>query len=83
MLATPTKAPSSLSDIYAKSCHYYAQNTLKVLESGDWVSLLELPSEWAYDQALLLCELDEESWVAWIPDHGEAVLCLRQFCPLW
>ncbi len=63
-------------------CQYIPQNNFKVLESGDWVSLLALPSEFAYDEALLLCQMDDDYWVTWIPAHGEAQLCLRQFCPL-
>ena len=48
---------------------------------GDtWVHLLELPSTFSFDEALLLCQLTEDEWVAWIPDHGEAVLHTRQFC---
>lgn len=64
------------------ACQYIPQNNSGVLESGNWVSLFVLPSEYAHDQALLLCELDEERWVTWIPNHGEAELCLRQFCSL-
>jgi len=33
-----------------------------------------------FDEALLLCQTSENEWVAWIPDHGEAVLNTRQFC---
>ena len=64
------------------NCQYIPQNNFRVLESGDWVSLFALPSEYADEQALLLCEVDEDHWVTWIPNHGEAELCLRQFCPL-
>jgi len=64
------------------ACQYIPQNSSKILESGDWVSLFTLPSEYAHDEALLLCEIDDENWVTWIPNHGEAQLCLRQFCPL-
>lgn len=44
-----------------------------------WVHLLELPSTFSYDQALLLCQVSEDEWVAWIPAHGEALLHTRQF----
>lgn len=47
-----------------------------------WVQLLELPSTYSFDQALLLCQLTVDEWLAWIPDHGEAVLNTDQFCPL-
>lgn len=48
-------------------------------QSDTWVHLLELPSAFSYDEALLLCQLSEDEWVAWIPSHGEAVLHTRQF----
>ena len=48
-------------------------------QTDTWVHLLELPSAFSYDEALLLCQLSEDEWVAWIPNHGEAVLHTRQF----
>jgi hypothetical protein len=45
-----------------------------------WVKLLELPSRFSFDEALLLCQISEDDWVAWIPDHGEAVLHINEFC---
>ncbi len=44
-----------------------------------WVKLLEPPSEYAADEALLLCQKSADSWIAWIPDHGEVVLNRSQF----
>lgn len=52
-------------------------------QPSTWVHLLELPSPFSYDEALLLCEHSEDEWVVWIPDHGEAVLNVRQFCPAY
>ncbi|MGB3509107.1 MAG: hypothetical protein WBA93_07675 [Microcoleaceae cyanobacterium] len=66
---------------YWGACQYISQKS-GVLKSGNWVSLFVVPSEYAHNEALLLCEVDEENWITWIPDHGEAELCLRQFCPL-
>ena len=79
-----TQLPQSYSkaNMHWGTCQYIAQNNFKVLEGGDWVSLFALPSEYAYDEALLQCQVDDENWVAWIPNYGEAELCLRQFCPL-
>ena len=45
-----------------------------------WVHLLELKSKWSFDEALLLCQNSENEWIAWIPNHGEAVLRTSQFC---
>ncbi len=44
-----------------------------------WVTLRDLPSDYSYDQALLLCKADRETWVAWVPDHGEIRLDRGQF----
>lgn len=45
-----------------------------------WVELLEKPNPLSHNEALLLCEKSETEWVAWIPDHGEAILGVHQFC---
>lgn len=48
--------------------------------ASTWVHLLELPNPFSYDEAMLLCKHSDEEWLAWIPDHGEAVLHTSQFC---
>ncbi|MBD1902608.1 hypothetical protein NDI44_10925 [Trichocoleus sp. DQ-A3] len=48
-------------------------------QDSTWVQLLELPNPYSHDEALLLCQQSEDEWVAWIPDHGEAVLHTSQF----
>ncbi len=50
------------------------------LQPSTWVKLLELPSPFSFDEALLLCQNSQDEWLAWIPDYGEAVLHTRQFC---
>jgi hypothetical protein len=50
------------------------------LETNKWVKLIELPSPYSFDEALLLCQISEDEWSAWIPDHGEAILKSNQFC---
>jgi len=35
-----------------------------------------------HNEALLLCEKSETEWIAWVPDHGEAILRVDQFCCL-
>lgn len=64
------------------NCQYVSMAPSAKLESGNWVSLFEPPSDYAHDTALLLCETAADRWVTWIPDFGEIELCLRQFCPL-
>jgi hypothetical protein len=44
-----------------------------------WVKLRELPSEYSSDRALLICQVDAEHWVAWVPDHGEIWLDRQAF----
>jgi len=49
-------------------------------ERNTWVQLLEKPNPLSHDEALLLCQQSETEWVAWVPDHGEAILSVEQFC---
>ncbi|BAZ13697.1 hypothetical protein NIES4071_55370 [Calothrix sp. NIES-4071] len=39
-----------------------------------WVKLLLSPSEYAFDEAKLLCQKSSDTWVAWVPDYGEVIL---------
>lgn len=52
------------------------------LQPNTWVTLLEVPSSFSFDEALLLCRHSDSEWVAWIPDHGESVLHVSQFFPM-
>ena len=58
----------------------YLKTPQQKFQADTWVYLLEPLSQFGYDEALLLCQNSEDEWVAWIPDHGEAVLHARQFC---
>lgn len=49
-------------------------------ENSTWVRLLELPSPFSFDEAMLLCKHSDDEWLAWIPEHGEAVLHTSHFC---
>lgn len=44
-----------------------------------WVKLVVVPSAYSHDSALLLCRYSDDEWVAWIPDHGEAILHVSEF----
>ena len=44
-----------------------------------WVKLLQLPSEYALDEAKLLCQDSPETWVAWVPNYGEVVMHRSNF----
>lgn len=50
------------------------------LQPSTWVKLSEPPSSFCFEEALLLCQCSANSWLAWIPDYGEAVLHRSQFC---
>lgn len=58
----------------------YINQSLQEFKPDSWVKLLKLPSRFSFDEALLLCQISEDDWVAWIPDHGEEVLHVSQFC---
>ncbi len=60
------------------SSEFYLKIKQQDFQSNNWVKLLELPNPYSFDEALLLCEISEYEWLAWIPDHGEAVLHIRQ-----
>ena len=45
-----------------------------------WVKLLISLNPYCHDEALLLCPQSASEWVAWIPDHGEAILHVNNFC---
>jgi hypothetical protein len=59
----------------------YVKSLPQKFQANTWVQLLKLPSTFSFDEALLLCQQSEDEWVTWIPDHGEAVLNVSQFCP--
>lgn len=63
-----------------RSNQSHLKSSQQEFQAGTWVHLLELPSPFSFDEALLLCQVSEERWAAWIPDYGEAVLHTRQFC---
>jgi len=44
-----------------------------------WVQLLDFPSSWGHDEALLLCQHSDREWVVWVPELGEAILHASQF----
>lgn len=49
------------------------------IEANTWVHLLQLPSDFAFDEAFLLCQVSFDEWLAWVPDHGEVRLSTQQF----
>ncbi|MGB7412695.1 MAG: hypothetical protein WA902_00665 [Thermosynechococcaceae cyanobacterium] len=49
-----------------------------VPQKDQWVQLRDCLSTYGADQALLLCESGDDQWVAWVPNHGQAVLGREQ-----
>lgn len=39
-----------------------------------WVTLLEKPSDFASDEAKLICQESPDIWVTWVPNHGQFVV---------
>lgn len=60
----------------------YVNSSPQEFQADTWVHLLELKSTFSFDEALLLCQMSDDEWVAWIPGHGEAVLHTHEFCAL-
>ncbi|MBW4611792.1 MAG: hypothetical protein KME21_00620 [Desmonostoc vinosum HA7617-LM4] len=58
---------------------FYTKQLAQSFPPADWVKLLELPSPFSFDEALLLCPVSADKWLAWIPDHGEVILHTREF----
>ncbi|OKH28394.1 hypothetical protein [Chroogloeocystis siderophila] len=44
-----------------------------------WVKLLQSPGEYAFAEAKLLCQESSDTWLAWVPDHGEVLLDQSDF----
>ncbi len=64
-------APTTVSD-WSPVCHItYTRDT--------WVKLTTLLNPYAADEAKLLCQASPDTWVAWVPDHGEVLLNKSHF----
>ena len=48
-------------------------------QPSTWVKLRQLPSPYSFDEALLLCQQNDDHWLAWVPAYGEIVLHERDF----
>jgi hypothetical protein len=44
-----------------------------------WVELRHPPAKYAEDMALLVCEVDADAWIAWVPGFGELLVDRSQF----
>jgi hypothetical protein len=48
-------------------------------QANIWVNLRDRLSPYSFDQAFLLCEVEDGAWIAWVPDFGQAILGRHQF----
>ena len=48
-------------------------------DRDSWVKLLKRPSDYSADEAKLLCQDSPDTWVAWVPYHGEVILSSGDF----
>ena len=53
-------------------------NFLKV-KANPWVKVVQRPSSYSFDKALLLYRISSNEWMAWIPDFGQTRLNEMQF----
>jgi hypothetical protein len=44
-----------------------------------WVQLFHPPSDYAGEEAKLLCQGAGTTWIAWVPGHGEVILDRSHF----
>jgi hypothetical protein len=73
------KQPKNTVQPQASWLNRIYDNSLHQSQLNAWVKLRELPSTYSHDEALLLCQLGKDKWLAWVPEHGEAVLYGHQF----
>ncbi|MHC0062748.1 hypothetical protein ACWATR_07450 [Nostoc sp. UIC 10890] len=73
------KLDSHRPDFAVHTRKHYNLEGLQRFRASTWVNLLQLPNPFSFDEALLLCPVSADEWLAWIPDHGEAILNIRQF----
>lgn len=66
---------------YLPSCpiHAYIDAPPETLQESIWVQLVDPPSAFSADEALLLCQEAENRWLGWIPGYGEASLLNLSF----
>ncbi|MBJ7899872.1 MAG: hypothetical protein GC158_08120 [Cyanobacteria bacterium RI_101] len=44
-----------------------------------WVNLFAPLTSYASSEAKLLCQASPNTWVVWVPDHGQAILERSEF----
>ncbi|MBW4636297.1 MAG: hypothetical protein KME30_31790 [Iphinoe sp. HA4291-MV1] len=78
-LSRPDYAIEALCHNLDWSIKSFSTESPEDFQAYSWVKLLELPNPYSFDEALLLCQVSQQEWLVWIPDHGEAQLHVSQF----
>ena len=75
------QSPASITSasLWEKFCDR-STSALPKFTPSTWVKVLNPPTAFSFDEAWLLCECSEDRWLAWIPDYGEIVLSIDEFC---
>ncbi|MDF0554453.1 hypothetical protein [Kamptonema sp. UHCC 0994] len=73
--------PASIANagVWDKFCDRSTSASPKFAPST-WVKLFNPPTAFSFDEAWLLCQYSEDKWLAWIPDYGEILLGINEFC---
>lgn len=64
-----------MNDRFAQSMSLN-QYLFNYLKPGEWLILEDLPSSFAENQALILCQVSSHQWLTWVPNHGEYCLTI-------
>lgn len=75
----PQPQVSPPSSIPGCPIHAYIDQSPVRLQPSTWVELVEPPSLYSEDVALLLCQEAENRWRGWIPGYGEASILNLSF----
>ena len=81
MVQTTLPPSASVNSHPTCSLNRLHQLSQPTVEPNYWVKLVAPLNPYCHDEALLLCQASdsEGNWIAWVPDHGEAILHVSQF----
>lgn len=79
----PSSTPVSVGNVRAwETFGERTSSPALKFEPSTWVKVLNPPTAYSFDEAWLMCEYSENQWLAWIPDYGEILLGIDEFCSL-
>lgn len=80
--SAPSQQAFAINPLSWEKLRELSLTTSSEWEPSTWVKVLNPPTAFSYDEALLLCQTSENQWLAWIPDYGEILLHTNEFCNL-